>query len=135
MKTGAVGDAGGDGDLKVMAQELSAGAGTVSAPLGPRLASATAAMTRAANRYGDWNGSAFACFARRELQRRTQRDDALLGLEPATHAINSRRHGRKIDDDFIGKTAGVVATLVAADHCDGPAERTEAVAAHELKVR
>ena len=108
VKAGAVDDTRRKGHSQLMLLQLMTASLTPRTGLGPGLTAAAARVARAS--YGHLKGqhSAKTCFLPRHLHGCTQRGCALVGYERVSHAIDSRSHRRKVDDDLVSKTAPVL---------------------------
>ena len=107
VKAGAVQDTSGNCDLQLMVLELTTASLATDARLRPRLAATPAGVTSTSYRELKWEYGAVACLAPRQLNRRAQGRGAFVGDKGAPHAIDGKRHRRKVDDDFVGEAAPV----------------------------
>ena len=128
MEAGAVEDTSRNRNLQLMVLELAAASLATDARLRPRLAATPAGVTSTPYRELKWEHGAVACLAPRQLNRRAQGRGAFVGDKGAPHAIDGKRHRRKVDDDLVGEAAPVRLTAGADRQC---ADATRSVPTHD----
>ena len=97
-------------NLELMTPELRAAALAPDASLGPRFASPAALVARAAHGHLERHHGAVARFAPRQSDRRAQCGGPLVGEKRVPHAVDSRRHRWKIDDDLVREAVRIRTT-------------------------
>ncbi len=108
METGPVDHASGKGNAELMLPELVTGALASQAGFRPCFTAAAADTAGAPHRHLQWEHGAETRFPARDLDGCAQCRPAFVGNERVPHAIDGRRHRRKVDDDFVGKAAPVL---------------------------
>src|SRR3954471_4180159 len=112
-ETRPVADTGRQRHAQQLPERLRARAGTASARLQPALAPAAATGAGATHRYVERKRGPVNRITRRDVDGGADGFRTFVDEESAAHAVDRRRHRREVDDDFVGKTIGIVAGFAA----------------------